>query len=269
MIDIEYLGDLILEAGEAVLDVYGSDFSVEQKEDRSPLTLADMQSHRIISRGLRSRYPDIPVISEEGREIPYRERAGMERFWLVDPLDGTKEFIKRNGDFTVNIALVEGRTPVIGLIYVPVEGTLYAADIRKGCTKTIRTGRFPLRVEPVRPDAPIRIVKSRSHPSPKLQSLIDLLPASETVARGSSLKFCAVASGEADFYPRLGPTWEWDTAAGQAVLVAAGGVMTDFRGNPFSYNKEDLLNGPFLAASDPRWLEASGIIPTISTWDLS
>lgn len=258
--DFDFLSALALEAGAAILDVYETEFSVEQKEDRSPLTLADKRSHQIISEGLLSRYPQIPVLSEEGKEVPYSVRKDWPRFWLVDPLDGTKEFVKRNGEFTVNIALIEGTAPLIGLIYIPVSGLLYLADTRLGCWEIAGGAKRVLHVTEAAPGGLVHVVKSRSHPSPNLEALLELLPGHEVVTRGSALKFCTVAAGGAEFYPRFGPTWEWDTAAGQAIVTAAGGVMVDFSGKPFRYNKENLLNGPFLAASSLEWLKKTGLL---------
>jgi 3'(2'), 5'-bisphosphate nucleotidase len=265
VIDLEFLGNLAKEAGRVILEVYGTEFSVEKKEDRSPLTLADTRSHQVISRGLQSRYPEIPVLSEEGKEVPYSVRKDWSRFWLVDPLDGTKEFIKRNGEFTVNIALVEGDTPVVGIIYLPVPEILYMADIRRGCWEVAGGRQRALQVAKSLPTGNIRVVKSRSHPSPNLEAILELLPSYEVLNRGSALKFCTVAAGEADYYPRFGPTWEWDTAAGQAIVMAAGGAMVDLKGKPFTYNKENLVNGPFMVASSLEWLKRMGIIEWASS----
>jgi 3'(2'), 5'-bisphosphate nucleotidase len=260
VIDLEFLGNLSREAGKAIMEVYGTSFSVETKADRSPLTLADKKSHEIISGALLSRYPDIPVLSEEGKEAAYSTRQGWSRFWLVDPLDGTKEFIKRNGEFTVNIALVEGSTPIVGVIYIPAMDLLYMADTREGCWEYANGERRSLRMQPHQPGTPVRVVKSRSHPSPGLEAIFKCLPSYEIIGRGSALKFCTMAAGGADFYPRFGPTWEWDTAAGHAIITAAGGTLVDLHGKPFLYNKENLVNGPFMAASSLEWLEATGIL---------
>jgi 3'(2'), 5'-bisphosphate nucleotidase len=264
MLDFDFLGGLAVQAGKAILEVYGTDFEVQRKEDCSPLTLADTRSHRIIADSLRSRYPDIPVLSEEGRDVPFDIRRNWDRFWLVDPLDGTKEFIKRNGEFTVNIALVENGTPVAGVIHIPVPNRLFVADVREGCWEILDSGSRRLKVAPAPADGPVRIVRSRSHPAPGLEDLLSLIPIHEIINRGSSLKFCAVASGEADFYPRFGPTWEWDTAAGQAVVTAAGGIMIDLSGKPFTYNKQNLLNGPFIVSSSMEWLKKTGILESAS-----
>ncbi|MBP8645620.1 MAG: 3'(2'),5'-bisphosphate nucleotidase CysQ [Syntrophobacteraceae bacterium] len=265
MVDIVRVRELILEAGKAILEVYRTpDFQVTSKEDRSPLTLADSRSHEILSRGLRSLYPRIPLLSEEGKEIPYSVRRQWPLFWLVDPLDGTKEFIKRNDEFTVNVALVEDRKPVLGFIYLPVFEVLYLGDIRQGCWEIRGDQRRSLKVSPLQGKEPVRVVKSRSHPSPQVEELLGLLPSHRAMDRGSALKFCALASGEADFYPRLGPTWEWDTGAGHAIVQAAGGVMVDPFGNPLLYNKPKLLNGPFLAAGSLEWLQNTGLLEKAS-----
>lgn len=259
-IDLEFLSTLAREAGRAILEVYETDFAVEQKADASPLTLADRRSHQLLSSGLQARYPEIPVLSEEGREVPYAIRRGWPVFWLVDPLDGTKEFIRKNGEFTVNIALIEGTVPTVGVIYLPVPDRLYLADIHHGCWEYLPSGTRKLVMGNSPPASPLRVVKSRSHPSPDLEALLAPLPAYESVSRGSALKFCSLATGEADFYPRLGPTWEWDTAAGQAIVTAAGGVMVAPDGTPFPYNKPNLVNGPFLSAPSLAWLRESGIL---------
>ncbi len=262
MIDFDLLEEIARLAGKAIMEVYATDFEVQRKEDYSPLTLADTRSNGIITDRLRSAYPEIPVVSEEGKEVPYEVRSKWDRFWLVDPLDGTKEFVKRNGEFTVNIALVEKNTPILGVIYIPVQDRLVIGDVREGCWETANGGRRPLRVAKSPPEGTVRIVRSRSHPSPGLERILSLMPAHEIVNHGSSIKFCTVAAGEADFYPRFGPTWEWDTAAGHAIVAAAGGVMVDILGKPFTYNKKKLLNGPFLVSSSMQFLIKSGILET-------
>ncbi len=260
MQDLDFLAGIAREAGKAILEVYDTEFEVERKEDHSPLTLADKRSHRIIADALRSRFPEIPVLSEEGREVPFDIRCTWPRFWLVDPLDGTKEFVKRNGEFTINIALIEGTAPVLGLIYIPVQNRLFLGKVGEGCWEESANGRKRLKVADAPAESPVRIVRSRSHPAPGLEHLLELIPSHEIISRGSALKFCAVAAGEADFYPRFGPTWEWDTAAGQAIVTAAGGIMLSLSGKPFVYNKENLLNGPFLVSSSRAWLEKTGIL---------
>ncbi len=267
-IDLEFLAQLAMEAGRAILEVYGTEFTVEQKEDRSPLTLADRKSHRIIVEGLHSRYPDIPILSEEGRETHYSTRRAWRHFWCVDPLDGTKEFIRKNGEFTVNIALIEGQTPVTGIIHVPVKGDVFVARIHDGAWRIRGENRERLSLNGTPTPEIVRVLKSRSHPSAQLEALLEAIPQHEAIQRGSALKFCSIASGEAHFYPRLGPTMEWDTAAGQVIVTAAGGVMVDFKGNPFTYNKPELVNRPFLAAFDEHWLSYAGVLQKAASLSL-
>lgn len=301
------------QAGLKILEVYDTDFAVALKDDHSPLTQADTAAHRLI----RDRLADLglPLLSEEGRDIPFAERKGWQRFWMVDPLDGTKEFVRRNGEFTVNIALIEGVRPVLGVVYVPVTETLYFAAEGVGAFKAEkvsglmvagRGGRVEAAVdaaarpaaevaaEPVAeaaaepaaepeaeataeataepeaqldrlmsaarplplqdaPQRPFTVVASRSHATDDLQKYLDDLAASHPgmarVSAGSSLKFCLVAEGTADQYPRLGPTMEWDTAAGQVVVACAGGRVVHYEGGaPLAYNKENLLNPWFVVA---------------------
>ncbi len=259
-----------IKAGKAILGVYDSDFSVERKSDNSPLTLADKKSHEIIRSGLRRH--DIPMISEEGRDIPYEQRRQWNRIWIVDPLDGTKEFVKRNGEFTVNIALVEGLQPVMGVVYAPVPDVLYFASKEIGAFKLNRASELNINDAmdqnmTVQLDAWIQeslklpcqtnqqrlytIVGSRSHGTPELAAFVERKReekgAIQFVQAGSSLKICLVAEGAADIYPRLGPTMEWDTAAGQAVAEGAGAVMRTHESKErLRYNKRDLLNPWFV-----------------------
>lgn len=257
-------------AGEAILDVYGSDFAVEQKDDKSPLTLADKRSHEIIMDVLEQTITvddsTVPVLSEEGRGIPFDERKEWEYFWLVDPLDGTKEFVKRNGEFTVNIALIRKHKPVLGIIYIPVKDVFYFAAIDFGTYKlensenlvdnlTIKelldkSQRLPLTDSN---ESSITVIGSRSHTSEEFSEFVELLNEKydnvEFISSGSSLKLCLVAEGKADVYPRFGPTMEWDTAAGQAIVEQAeGSVMEVQTRDPLRYNKENLLN-PFFIVS--------------------
>ncbi len=248
------------EAGSFIMAVYGQDdFEVETKGDNFPLTKADRGAHDLIVRELQS--SGLPVLSEEGRDIPYNERRAWKRFWLVDPLDGTREFISRNGDFTVNIALVEDGSPVLGVVFVPVADELYFGTVDKGSfyvkgfnslsgTLTqILDGAHKLPLAAA--ERPYRVVGSRSHMDELTTSFIDSLkteyPDLEIVQRGSALKICMIAAGDADIYPRFGPTMEWDTAAGQAVVTAAGKSMVDAEtGDELVYNKEYLRNPYFI-----------------------
>jgi 3'(2'), 5'-bisphosphate nucleotidase len=247
-LDLPHLKQIALQAGKKILEIYhDADFSgvVDFKEDNSPLTIADKASHEVILRELQKAFPGIPVISEEGAEIAYEERKGFEKFWLVDPLDGTKEFIKRNGEFTVNIALIVKKKPVFGIIYVPVKDIMYWTDNAGAAFKKENGEETPLAVRNARNQ--LTAVRSASHASPEEDQVLSKYDIANTISRGSSLKFCMVAEGKADIYYRHGPTMEWDTAAGQAIVEAAGGVMFDATlTNPFSYNKEILRNGSFL-----------------------
>ncbi|HEX5421772.1 MAG TPA: 3'(2'),5'-bisphosphate nucleotidase CysQ [Gammaproteobacteria bacterium] len=244
------------EAGKAIMQVYGRDFDVELKADRSPLTEADRLAHAIITERLGALAPRLPVLSEEAPPESIRERTSWERFWLVDPLDGTKEFIKRNGEFTVNIALIAGHAPVLGAVLAPALGCEYFGGAVLGAWR--RQGESePEPIHVRRAAAPFKVVGSRSHPSAELAGYLAGLGEHELVPMGSSLKICLVAAGEADIYPRLGPTSEWDTAAAQAVLEGAGGCIIDLDGQPLRYNrKEHLLNPHFLAMGDRErdWL---------------
>ena len=246
-----------LEAGVEIMDVYGQEFQVDLKEDDSPLTQADMRANARINDHLHKL--DIPIISEENKQLPYTERSTWDRCWIVDPLDGTKEFIKRNGEFTVNIALVENGVPLLGVIYVPVEGTLYFNDLGEPAYKLavidheLNDKSMEARelLRPASDSDTIRVVGSRSHLNEATEAFVESLKVNgqsvEIVSRGSSLKFCLVAEGKADLYPRYAPTMEWDTAAGQAICQAAGVEVIDRETeNPMSYNKENLLNPHFL-----------------------
>ena len=249
---------LAQQAGDAILSVYSEQFEVTHKSDQSPLTVADLRSHEIISRGLRALTPDVPVLSEEASDIPFEQRRQWTRYWLVDPLDGTKEFVSRNGEFTVNIALIDNHVPVLGVVHVPVTSTTYTGATGVGAFRQI-DGKTP---EPLRVGSPaatpLRIVGSRSHRGDTLDRYLPKLAPYELIAVGSSLKFCLVAEGSADFYPRFGPTSEWDTAAAQAVVEAAGGAVIETNGEQLRYNtKADLLNPHFLVYGDRNrdWLQ--------------
>lgn len=249
--DLKKLMAITQDAGVAIMAVYGTEkLEIQYKDDTSPLTAADQAAHDIILEGLQQNWPDIPVLSEEGGEIPYSVRRNWQRFWLVDPLDGTKEFIKRNGEFTVNIALIEKGCPVLGVVYAPVQEKMYCGVVGVGAYVASCGGALvPIRVRTTDAKVGITVVVSRSHPSAELQTYLRDLKVAETLALGSSLKFCAVAAGRADLYPRLGPTMEWDTAAGHAVVTAAGGEVQMLDGLPLRYNKENLLNPYFIAST--------------------
>ncbi len=250
---LESVLDLAREAGGRIREVYARDFDVAHKEDRSPLTEADMAAHETIVAGLERLTPDLPVLSEESAEVPYGERAAWIRYWLVDPLDGTREFIKRNGEFTVNIALVEEGRPVLGVIHVPVSGVSYYACAGGGAFRQDPSAApRPIRVRPWE-GGRLVVVGSRSHPSPQLMRFVAQFPEHELVSMGSSLKSCLVAEGRADVYVRFGPTSEWDTAAAQCVVEEAGGGLCDFELRPLRYNaRPSLINPPFIACGDLR-----------------
>jgi len=239
-------------AGEAILEVYASaDPGTTTKADSSPLTQADLRAHGVIQAGLESLTPELPVLSEESAEVPYEVRRTWERYWLVDPLDGTKEFLARNGEFTVNIALIVGHHPALGVVYVPARDTLYWGVPGEGAWRSVGGATaVPIRAR-ARAASPVRVVASRSHRGSELDPFLAHLGPHELVAVGSALKLCMVAEGTADVYPRLGPTSEWDTAAAHAIVVAAGGtvVMTD--GEPLRYNTHaGMLNPDFLVYAD-------------------
>ncbi len=244
------VGRLSEAAGRAILQVYQQEqLQVRAKADDSPLTEADLASHHLILRGLQDLTPGIPVLSEESGGIPYSERQQWRRFWLVDPLDGTKEFINRNGQFTVNIALVEEGIPILGVVHAPVLNLTYRAARKLGAYK----GDTRIRTRPY-PEEFLKVVASRSHANPETEQFLDKLRTRygplEVSSLGSSLKFCLVAEGSAHLYPRFGPTLEWDTAAAQCVVEQAGGTVTNLAGDPLRYNKPDLHNPPFMAAAE-------------------
>lgn len=236
-------------AGSAIMGIYqNEDFSsvVDFKEDNSPLTLADKASHEVIMEGLKKYFPDMPVISEEGKDVPYEERSRWNEYWLVDPLDGTKEFIKRNGEFTVNIALIRNGEAVAGVVYVPAKDILYYGSREDGAYKVEGDWQQRLSVNGKK-DSGLVAVRSKSHANPEEEEVLAKYGVTDSISVGSSLKFCMVAEGKADIYYRHGPTMEWDTAAGHAVAEAAGGsVLIKTGPEPFRYNKENLLNTSFL-----------------------
>lgn len=240
-------------AAEAILAVYARDFDVVRKADASPVTAADLAAHRVIDEGLQALTPDIPVLSEESVEIvSAATRRAWPRMWLVDPLDGTREFVKRNGEFTVNIALIEAGIATFGVIQAPVNGALWHGAPGYGAFRREAGSDIALRTPRPAPGAALRVAASRSHRDPRTTALLARIGDATPMPLGSSLKFCLLAEGGMDVYPRFGPTSEWDTAAGQAILEGAGGVVLDPRGRPFRYNQRDtILNGDFIALGDP------------------
>lgn len=241
-------------AGDAIMTVYArDDFSVAHKGDDSPVTAADLAAHHVIVAGLAQRFAGIPVMSEEAADIAWDVRRQWQTYWLIDPLDGTKEFIKRNGEFTVNIALIHQGVAVAGVVYAPVLETYYYGARHLGAWRQTAEQVSPLLGASVRRDTPI-IVGSRSHLSPDLAEYLHQFGEHDMLSVGSSLKFCMLAEGAADLYPRLGPTSEWDTAAAQAVLESAGGNVVCYgSGEPLTYNqKPDILN-PYFIATAPGW----------------
>ena len=246
---LDAVADIAVAAGQRILEIYNRPFDVEHKDDGSPLTAADRAAHEHIVAQLYALTPELPVLSEESAKIDYRERAAWRRFWLVDPLDGTREFVKRNGEFTVNIALIDDGAPVLGVVFVPVTGVCYLGARGRGAWKIMDGKRQAIRVRAYR-GGRATVVASRSHRGEAVDRFLARLESREggyeTASFGSSLKLCLVAEGAADIYPRLGPTSEWDTAAAQSVVEAAGGRVTDLHGAPLRYNKPDILNPWFV-----------------------
>jgi 3'(2'), 5'-bisphosphate nucleotidase len=252
-ISINEIISIARNAGDEIMKIYARDFQVELKADKSPLTEADRKANEIIFDGLESLFADIPFMSEESKLIPYEKRRDWKRFWLIDPLDGTKEFVKKNGEFTVNIALIEDGVPVIGVVHVPVPNITYYGVKGIGSFKSeIRNQKSEIRNETHYSEKQkVIVVASRSHLSDETMQFVDELKAKgkevEFRSSGSSLKFCLVAEGEADVYPRFGPTMEWDTAAAQAVAMYAGKKVINYETKqPLVYNKENLLNPWFI-----------------------
>lgn len=241
-------------ASARILSVYETDFAVEHKDDRSPLTEADMQAHRAIISGLRELTPGWPILSEESASVDFSERQTWQCYWLVDPLDGTREFVKRNGEFTVNIALIADHQPILGVVQVPVTGVCYFAARGVGAYKFVPE-YGEIRINTRSADASrLAIAGSRSHGSERFQTFMEKLDGAEVVTIGSSLKSCLVAEGLIDLYPRFGLTSEWDTAAAHCVVEQAGGEITDMAFQPLRYNcKDSLLNPNFLVIGDPAF----------------
>ena len=247
-IDLEVIVDIAQKAGDAIMEIYSRDFQVDYKDDKSPLTEADTKSNEIICEALAKAYPEIPLLSEENQAEEYEVRKHWEYFWLIDPIDGTKEFIKKNGEFTVNIALIHKETPVLGVVYAPALGDMYKAKKGNGAFKNGQ--KLPLEVNQT-PEKSLRVVASKSHLSEETQTFIDEAAKGteniEQVSRGSSLKLVMVAEGSADIYPRLAPTMEWDTAAADSIVRESGKMTYQFENNvPVIYNKENLLNPWFI-----------------------
>jgi len=259
-IDLEKVVAIAKEAGDAIMEIYDRDFKIDYKEDNSPLTEADTKSNEIICEALLKAYPEIPILSEENKAEVYEVRKHWEYFWLIDPIDGTKEFIKKNGEFTVNIALIHKDTPVLGVVYAPALGDMYKAKKGEGAYKSVlsatgsvlREDKLPIQTNEA-PEKSLVIVASKSHLSEETQEFIDLIARSTEhvtrISKGSSLKLVMVAEGVADIYPRLAPTMEWDTGAADAVVREAGKMSYQYDNNQSQgmvYNKENLLNPWFV-----------------------
>lgn len=245
-----YLLSSILEtlnkASEAILSIYKQDFQVFRKQDLSPLTQADTLSHQILVEFLSEHTPNIPIISEEEEIADWEDRKNWEYFWLIDPLDGTKEFIDKNGEFTINLALIHRNSPILGIIHAPALQSTYWAESHKGAFKQTEQGIEKIQGRKNIPQKDLIAAVSRSHLAEQDRAMLKKYKIKNTIAMGSALKFCLLAEGKADFYYRHNPTMEWDTAAGQILVEEAGGVMLDAQGETFSYNKASLLNGAFL-----------------------
>lgn len=269
-IDINEIREIALEAGKMIMEIYRKDFTVEYKDDKSPLTEADTKSNEIICSRLAALYPEIPMMSEENKEVAYDERKAWEYYWCIDPIDGTKEFIKKNDEFTINIALIANSEPVLGVVYAPAIDEMYSAKKGEGAFievlstqgTVVSKEKLPLKTNET-PQEKLSIVASKSHLSSETQEFIDNLALNTEhltlVSKGSSLKLCMVASGEADIYPRLAPTMEWDTAAADAVVRESGKMTYQYHptsdtqhsisDKPVVYNKENLLNPWFIVRS--------------------
>jgi len=248
---LEKIKEIAARAGEEILKIYNKpEFEIAIKNDNSPLTEADEASNKIIVSELKRLFPNIPILSEEEKSIPYEKRKNWERFWLVDPLDGTKEFIKRNGEFTVNIALIENNQPAAGVIFIPVTNEFYYGGPNFGSFKISAEGEtLKISVSRKNKNDELTVVQSRSHSGKEEEEFYSKFNVKEKISRGSSLKICMVAEGKAEIYFRSGPTWEWDTAAGHAILLGAGGVFVNKDFTPLVYNKEIIKNFGFIASA--------------------
>jgi 3'(2'), 5'-bisphosphate nucleotidase len=256
---LQSVADIARAAAAEILAIYAhGPIEATAKEDASPLTAADLAAHELITQRLRGLTPQLPVLSEEAADTPFAQRALWQAYWLVDPLDGTREFLSRNGQFTVNIALIEGHAPVLGVVHVPTTDTSYRGWPGQGAWRG-RGTHSPVAIHVAeRAAVPLRVVGSRSHRGDSLDAFLQRVGAHQLVSLGSSLKFCVVAEGAADVYPRLGPTSEWDTAAAQAVLCGAGGTVRALDGSPLRYNTRAELRNPYFVGYGPKdrdWLE--------------
>lgn len=245
-IDLELIKKIAIDAGKAVMQIYKSDFEVKYKNDKSPLTEADLKANEIICKNLVKLYPEIPMLSEENKEVGYKVRQNWEYYWCIDPIDGTKEFVKKNGEFTINIALIHKNKPVLGVVYAPVLESVYYAKKGHGAYKNGK--KLPFQ----RDDAKYIIVASKSHMSEETKVFIEKIKTTknkELISMGSSLKICLVAEGSADIYPRFAPTMEWDTAAAHGIILESGFNIIDATTNEsLQYNKEKLLNNSFIVS---------------------
>ncbi|MEA1986712.1 MAG: 3'(2'),5'-bisphosphate nucleotidase CysQ [Candidatus Marinimicrobia bacterium] len=244
---IEKIIDIAKEAGIETLKYYNDSVKIEYKDDKSPLTEADIASHNVIVKFLRNLTPDIPIISEESEIPKYKIRKKWAKYWLIDPLDGTKEFIKKNGEYTINIALIIENKPVIGVIYVPVKDITYYAEKGKGSFKIENEKEIRIFANKVKKDEALTVLESRSHPSQELENYLKTIKVKNRIQVGSSLKFCFVAEGKADIYPRMGPTMEWDTGAGDCIFRNATEGKENY--SPIKYNKRVLKNDNFVIAN--------------------
>lgn len=252
-IDIQKINSIAKKAGNEIMKIYQQDFDVDYKADNSPLTKADIHSNEVIIKNLENLHPDIPILSEENKAIPYNIRKNWEYFWLIDPLDGTKEFVKKNGEFTVNIALIYKNMPVLGVIYAPVLNLLYYAQKDRGAfkqEKNKKPQRLPI-YNQTNNDT-LKVIISKSHYNQETKEFVDNLKNQyekiEFINIGSSLKFCLIAEGKADIYPRLAPTMEWDTAAGQIIVEQTGGKVIEYKNKKhLKYNKKNLHNPWFIS----------------------
>jgi len=250
----EQVINIAIAASEKIMAVYSTEFDVTTKDDDTPVTKADMLAHHVIVNGLQQLTPNIPILSEESGEIPYSERSTWNTYWLVDPLDGTREFVNRNGEFTVNIALIEQHRPVLGVIYTPVTHTCYYAANTQGAFKLDADNHLTAIKTRKKHNDPTIVAGSRSHRGASLEGFLAKIGEHKIFGMGSSLKSCLVAEGKVDIYPRFGPTSEWDTAAAQCIVEQAGGSLLDLAMQPMRYNtKDSLLNPHFIVVGDPEY----------------